>query len=154
MKKNILIPYEKYEKLVAKSNADAPDGQCVSHTHHIESNRDKLNEYGVRVERDTDDKQNPNLSFDVHKGKGGFDVSASARTSEGGLSPVGSRSPSPKRGKAPPSDAYKLSPAEGDLPPIRPSPIGRGSYRRHVGPPGRRERTKQKGQRKKHWQHF
>ena len=52
MKKNILIPYEKYEKLMAQSKVDTPDGQCVSHTHHMESNRDKMSEYGVRIEKE------------------------------------------------------------------------------------------------------
>ena len=137
MKKNIMIPFEKYEKLMAQSKVDTPDGQCVSHTHHLESNRDKLNEYGVRVENQKDDELNSNLSFGFQKGEGGFQVNASA------LSGVVTPPTHPPPG---------LSPNGRESPTIRASPNGGGSYRHQAGPPGRRETTKSK--RKRKWEHF
>lgn len=80
LKKNILIPYEKYEKLMAQTKPDDIDGQCVSHTQHIEVNRDKRNEYGVKLEKDKDEPQKANVAVGLQKGgaDGGVKFNATA----------------------------------------------------------------------------
>lgn len=76
LKKNILIPYEKYEKLMNHRSKDEVDGQCISHTQHNELNRDKHNEYGVKVEKDKVDPTKAKMSLGLQKGEGGIDFHA------------------------------------------------------------------------------
>lgn len=137
MKKNILIPYEKYEKLMAQSKVDTVDGQCVSHTHHTESNRDKMSEYGVRIEKEKDDQFKSNLSFGIQKGEGGvFEMKANAVTGE----------------ETPPTDTppSSLSPNGRESKTINSPTLGGGVYSYPRGPPGRRERIKKK----RKWEEF
>jgi len=81
VKKNILIPYEKYEKLVGSMNNpnqnDDLDGQCVSHTQHIELNRDKNTEYGIDIDKKDDEQIKRKLSLDIKKGDGEISINGS-----------------------------------------------------------------------------
>ena len=149
MKKNILIPYEKYEKLINQSkmdNSDMTDGQCVSHTQHIELSRDKTNEYGFNYEKDKEEERNANLSLGLQKGEGGFQFNANAELN---------RSPPLEPGFSNGGGDGRLEQASSN---IRLSPKGRQAYitqagppgRRQTGPPGRRQTTN----RKKKWQTF
>ena len=117
MKKNILIPYEKYEKLMCQAKMDdQTDGQCISHVQHVEMNRDKLKEYGLKIEKEKEQQVEPNFSLGIQKGEGGFEFNAT-----GGL------------------NSHPT-----DTPSIRLSPSGSQSYKRPKGPPGRRETKKNK----------
>jgi len=130
LKKHILIPFEKYEKLMKQSNrmsdennADSHDGQCVSHTQHIEVSRDKQTDYGLDFNKETEEPTSANFDVGLQKGEGGdlkFNV-------EAGLNKETSKEP-PQRGLF-----YKL----------------------HKGPPGRRASPLRKKRKKaKHWQTF
>lgn len=78
LKKNILIPYEKYERLMAQTQTDNTDGQCISHTQHAEVNRDKFREYGFKFEKDKEDQSKANMSIDLQKGGGEVKFNATA----------------------------------------------------------------------------
>ena len=143
----------KYEKLINQSKmdkSDMTDGQCVSHTQHIELSRDKLNEYGINYGKLKE--QEKHLSLGFQKGEGGFQFNANAAAS--GTPPV---EPTPSTGGDGllfPIRQQKSTPssrADGQSSIIRLSPKERQSYIRQVGPPGRRE---PKVNRKRKWETF
>ena len=73
LKKQILIPYEKYEKLInqgdEKNVGDALDGQCISHNQHFEVSRDKRADYGLDLNKA--EPTNANFSLGMQRGEGG-----------------------------------------------------------------------------------
>ena len=81
IKKHILTPYEKYEKMINQSN-DCVDGQCISHTEHTEFNRDKYKEYGLNVPIDKNEPTKGHVSFGIQKGEGGVNLNATAGLNE------------------------------------------------------------------------
>ena len=129
IKKNILIPYEKYEKLITQSNLsnmnDTTDGQCISHTEHIEFNRDKHKDYSLNFLEDKKEPTKGHISFGLQKGEGGINVNAKAGINE-----------------SPTLDTEVL-----------PTSNKKYSYNIHKGPPGRRQHKLKKKQSQK-WETF
>lgn len=130
LKKHVLIPFDKYEKLMKQNEnmtkeikTDSNDGQCVSHTQHIEVSRDKQTDYGLDINKEAEEEPT-SASFDIglQKGKGdNFEFSAA-----GGIN------------NSPPE------PPQGRLP-----------FGRQRGPPGRRAAPKKKKKnKKKNWETF
>lgn len=79
VEKNVLIPYEKYEKLMNSitthnGDDDKLDGQCISHTQHFELNRDKNTEYGVDIDKNSEDPIKRKVAFSIQKGDGKIDL--------------------------------------------------------------------------------
>lgn len=141
MKKNILIPYKKYEKLISQSKmTDMTDGQCISHNQHIELGRDKVNEYAFNYEKEKEPEKKAKLTIGLQKGEGG-DFNFKANAAMNSTPPL--EGPGSSGGEFPEREHSS---------PIRLSPERRQSYIRHSGPPGRRA-SKIKN-RKKKWQTF
>ena len=130
IKKNILIPYEKYEKLIAQSNTgnmnDSTDGQCISHTEHIEFNRDKYKDYSLNLPFDKKEPTKGHVSFGLQKGEGGLTVNANAGINESSIPETQTLSASSKK----------------------------VSHNIHKGPPGRRQPKFKKKQKNQKWEIF
>jgi hypothetical protein len=90
--KLVVVPFEKYQKLMERSKmileenikTDIPDGQCISHNHNVEINRDVNKEWALNLagfkraeEQEEEPKQEEN-KFSMKVGAGDVNLALDA----------------------------------------------------------------------------